>query len=357
MESNEPQDQDAAALIDRFQEILTGSWMTQALYVAAEVRIADFLAVGPKTSEELAADTGTHAPSLRRLLLALSTIGICRQGENGAFEMTPLGSFLQIDSPQSLRSWTIWWGRHLWQAWGNLLDSVRTGESARRRLHGTEGFEHLDRDPEAASVFYQTIAELTRMTAQALLQAYDFSELKRVVDVGGGYGELLASILKANPSTTGILFDLPRAVEGATRRFEKERLAGRCEFITGDFFKFVPEGGDCYILKSVIHDWDNERSALILGNCRRAMAKGSRLLVIEPILSPFRETSPLQRTLSRHDLTMLVAHGARERTESEFMDLLRDAGFQISRIIPAGPVFNIIEAFPVSSPERGSPWR
>jgi len=338
----------ALELSERFQSILTGSWKTQALCAAAELRIADLLAAGPRTSAELASSMQVHAQSLHRLLKALGALDMCKERDDGRFELTPLGELLQDDSPHSLRAWTIWWGHHLWPVWGNLLYSVRTGQSARKLLFGTDGFEHLQKDPEAAAILYRVTIELTRLTAQLVMQAYDFSGRKRIADIGGGHGEMLANVLRADPEASGILFDLAIAVEGAAVNFKKNHrdLEGRCAFVPGDFFESVPAGADTYILKSVIHDWDDERSAQILSNCRRAMAKDARLLVIEPILPERSEATALQANLSQHDLTMLVALGAQERTEREFARLLNAADLRRTRIVPVGSVYSIIECLP-----------
>lgn len=339
----------ALELTERFQSILTGSWKTQVLYVAAELRLADLLAAGPRTSADLAASVGAHPQSMHRLMRAMSALEMCMEQEDGSFALTPLGTLLQEGSPDSLRAWTMWWGHHLWPVWGHLLYSVKTGKSARTHLLGTEGFGHLQKDPEAAAVFYRVTIELTRVTAQLVLQAYDFSGLKRIADVGGGYGEMLAYALRANPDATGILFDLPMAVAGASEHFEKNHrdLDGRCTFVPGDFFEAVPPGADAYILKSVIHDWNDERSAQILANCRRAMTDNARLLLIEPVLPERSQATARQGTLSQHDLTMLVALGAQERTEREFSSLLKDADLRIARIMPVGPVYSLIECLPV----------
>jgi hypothetical protein len=339
---------DVLELVERFQSILTGSWKTQALYVAAALRLADHLAPGPQNSADLAAAVAADPHALHRLLRALCAIEMCRERADGRFELAPLGALLQEDSPHSLRAWTMWWGHHLWPVWGNLLYSVKTGKSARTMLLGTEGFGHLQKDPEAAAVFYRVTIELTRLAAQSILKAYDFSGLKRIADVGGGHGEMLASVLGANPGTSGILFDLPVAVAGAADYFNKSHpdLAARCAFVAGDFFQSIPDGADAYILKSVIHDWDDEHSARILANCRRAMADDAKLLLIEPVLPERSTASALQATLSRHDLNMLVALGAQERTEREFAALLGGAGLRIVRTVPAGPVYSLIECLP-----------
>jgi len=327
-------------------ECVTSSWMAQAIYVAAELQIADLLAEGPRTSEDLAAVTGAHAPSLHRLLRALTTIEICREREDGSFEITPMGSLLGTDVPGSLRSWTIWWGTHLWWVWGCLLYSVKTGESARKLLTGTDDFKHIEQYPEAAAVFNQAIVELTRLTSESVVRIYDFSGLKRIVDVGGGYGELLISILRASLATSGVLFDLPHAIEGGKRRFKKAGLASRCEFLEGNFFESVPSGADAYILKSIIHDWDDKNCKLILENCRRAMVEGGRLLLVERVLPDRLEVLTDHQAVVRSDLTMLVAQGAKERTEADFRDLLSSAGFRVTQVLPIGMTFSIIEAFP-----------
>lgn len=337
----------AKSLTDKFLTCIHNSWMAQAAYVAAELQLADLLAENPRTCEDLASATGTHAPSLYRLLRALTTIDICREREDGFFEITPMGSLLSTDAPGSLRSWTIWWGSDLWRVWGNLLYSVKTGKSARKLITGKGEFKNLEKDHEAAKIFNQALVELTRLTAENVVQTYDFSGLKRIADVGGGYGELLASILRSNPTIKGMLFDMPHAIEGGKKYFKKAGLISRCKFVEGDFFKSIPDSADAYILKSVLHDWDNKKSRLILKNCRHAMTAGDRLLIVERVVPERLEISGVHQELMRTDLTMLVTHAAQERTTAEFRELLESADFQIVRILPIGLSFNIIEAFPV----------
>jgi hypothetical protein len=335
---------DSEALARQLLAGITSSWVSQAIHVAAELGIADLLHE-PRASAELAERTGTHAPSLHRLLRALTTIDICRERADGSFELTELGAMLKSDHPRSLRSWSRWWGGNLWPAWGNLLYSVRTGRSARAMLSGTEGFQHLERDPESAAVFNQALVELTRLSCASIVQAYDFSALRRIVDVGGGYGELLAAILQAHPATAGVLFDLPHALDGARRHFENAGLADRCEFQAGDFFQSIPAGADAYILKSVIHDWNDERAQQILASCRQAMHGSARLLLIEQVMPDALTSSTGHQSLVRSDLNMLVAHGAGERSETAFRALLDGAGLTLSRIVPVPPTFHVLEAW------------
>jgi hypothetical protein len=291
--------------------------------------------------------TGAHAPSLHRLLRALTTIDICKERKDGCFEITPMGSLLGTDVSGSLRSWTIWWGVNLWQPWGNLLYSVKTGKSARKWITGMDSFTHLEQDPEAAAIFNQALVELTRLTAECVVRTYDFSPLKRIMDVGGGYGTLLISILKAYPATSGVLFDLPHAIEGGKRYFEEAGLTSRCEFVEGNFFESVPGGADAYILKSIVHDWDDGKSRLILEKCRHAMAEEGRLLLVERVIPDRLEVSAVHQAVVRSDLTMLVAHAAQERTEAQFRELLNSASFRVTRILPAGLTCSVIEAFPL----------
>lgn len=336
---------DLISTATRLLGMVTSSWMSQATYVAAHLAIPDLLADGAKTGDELARATGAHAPSLGRLMRALVTIDICTECDDGSFELTPMGSLLCTDVANSVRSFTLLWGGDLWSTWGHLLHSVKTGESARPLVSGgTQGFDRLGADRETAAVFNWAMVELTRLVSDSVVRAYDFSGMKRIVDVGGGYGELLAAILKANPGAWGVLFDLPHAIENSRLHLEKAGVANRCEFVAGSFFESVPSGADAYVLKSVIHDWNDERSEVILHTCGRAMAEHSRLLLVERIVPQRPEASAAHQATARSDLTMLVALAAQERTEDEFRALLSTARFSLTRILPAGHAFSVIEA-------------
>ena len=324
-------------------DLINASWVTQACYVTARLGIADLLAAGPRSAAELAQATGTNAQALRRLLGALGSVQICRLRDDGCFEMTPMGALLRDDVPCSMRAWALQWGGEAWQVWANLLHSVRTGESARSHMSGVAGFAHLERDPEAARIFNQAMVDLTRLAAADIVRAYDFAG-KRVMDVGGGYGELLAQILSAYPTARGVLFDLPHAMSRAREHLASRGLADRCEFSTGDFFVSVPTGADAYVLKTVIHDWPDDQARDILRTCRRAMTPGARLLVVERLMPARLEPSAQHRALARVDLHMLVALGAQERTEDEMRGLLASAGLQQVRRIDTGSEFQILEA-------------
>ena len=324
-------------------DLVNGSWVAQACYVAARLGIADLLAAGPRTAEELAAATGTHAPALRRLLGALGSVAVCQQRDDGSFEMTRLGRLLRADVPCSMRAWTLQWGGEAWGVWANLLHSVRTGHSARALITGDTGFTHLERDPEAAQIFNQAMVDLTRLAAMDIAQAYDFAG-KRVMDVGGGYGELLAQILATQPTARGVLFDMPHAISRARDHLGIRALAERCEFIAGDFFQSVPSGCDVYLLKTVIHDWPDDQAQEILRTCGRAMGPDARLLIIERLMPERLEPSAANRALARVDLHMLVALGAQERTQAQMQALLDAAQLRTLRRIDTASEFQILEA-------------
>jgi hypothetical protein len=295
---------------------------------------------------ELARATGCHEPSLRRLLRALASLGLCEERADGSFHPTGLGALLEERAPMSLNAMALY-GRYKRPVWDRLTDSVRTGVCANPAGHGAAVFEHLDRDPAAAGIFDRAMAETTRVVAQAVVAAYDFSGCERVVDVGGGYGELLAAILRALPAARGTLLERPRALEGARRNLERAGVAGRCELVAGDFFESVPGGGDCYLLKRVLHDWDDGRAAAILRCCRRAMPAQARLLLVEQILPDRMAASLAHQEAARMDLHMLLMAGGRERTEGEYRQLLEPAGLRLRRAVPAALNVSVIEAVPV----------
>lgn len=329
----------------RLRAMINSNWITQALYVTAQLGLPDVLASGPQTSESLAQATGVHAPSLHRLLRALVTIEIVRERAEGDFALLPLGALLRSDAAPSLRSWAILVGGYHWQEWGHLLDSIKTGESVRELLTGTEGSPDLVQNSELAAVFNQAMVESTRLITPAVVQAYDFAGLRRIIDVGGGYGELLVALLQANPGACGVLFDVPDAVEQGRQYLARTDLAHRCECVAGDFFESVPGGGGAYVLKSIIHNWNDAQGTIILGNCRRAMPAGAKLLLVERIIPERLGASPADQARARSDLQMLLATAAKERTEAEYRALLASAGFHLTKIVPVGRGdFSLMEA-------------
>lgn len=325
-------------------KMVSGCWVSQAIYVAAKLGIADLLRDGPKPCGVMADATRTHAGALYRVLRALASLGVFAEDEEGRFGLTPLAECLQTGVPGSLRAYAIMLGEEEhWRPWGDVLYSVRTGQSAFDHVFGMPHFRYFAEHPEAARVFNDAMTSRSGQENDAIISAYDFSDLEAVVDVGGGQGTLLAAILHASSSTRGVLFDLPHVIAAARPALERTEQAGRCEFRAGDFFDAVPAGGDVYLLKKVILDWDDERAGSILKNCRTAMASTGRLLLIEPLIPP--GNSPSFNKLL--DLLMLVwTSGGRGRTETEHRTLLASAGFELARVIPTKSAVSIIEARP-----------
>ena len=310
-------------------QVLTGFWSARAVYIAAKLGLADLVKDGPKTVDELAALTGTHAQSLYRVLRALASIGWFEEQASGRFGPTPLTVGLQTGVPGSLRFLAMTeLGEEHYPAWGDLLFSVKTGKLAFNQVFGMANWEFWARHPENAQIFNQAMSEVTAVLEPAVLEALDLSRCKRIVDCGGGKGTLMTSILRAYPNARGVVIDLPHVIEQGRALVDAQGLTARCELVAGDFFESVPEGGDAYILKWVIHDWDDERSIAILKNCHRAMAPDGRLFVIEAVIPSGSE--PFFHKFM--DLNMLVMTGGRERTETEYRALFEKAGFHLNRI-------------------------
>jgi SAM-dependent methyltransferase len=343
-----PEALEQARLIREFFDLAGSLWVSQSIYVAAELGLADALAEGPQQAAAVADVVDADPTALERLMRALVTLGLLSQTGDDSFELTPLGSLLRSDSRDSLRSSVRMTGRHGPRAWGELVNCVRTGHTAGKLLEDIDDpFQGGPEQPADQAVFNQAMAEGTRQIAAAVVLAYDFADIRTIVDVGGGYGALLPPILRAHPETTAVVFDLSRCREGAARVFEKTRIAERCEFVVGDFFEDpLPPGADVYVLKSVIHDWDDQRSLTILRNCRAAAAEGCRLLVIEVVVPDRIGTSQDDRMIVANDLNMLVSTGGRERTETEYRRLLDRASFAVTRIVPTLAGLSVIEAVP-----------
>ncbi len=324
-------------------QMMTGYWVSQALYVAAKLGVADLLTDGPRPVEELAEATQTDAPSLRRVLRALASVGVFTEARPGAFALTPLAALLRTGTPGSMRALAIMYAEEQYRAWGDVLHSVRTGKTAFEKQFGMSYFAYLAQHPEADRVFNEAMTGYTTQLVGAVVDAYDFSPFKTIVDVGGGYGTLLAAILRRYPVAHGILFDQPHVVAAAGERLAAAGVAERCNTVAGDFFVEVPSGGDAYVLAQILHDWDDERSMAILQQCRRAMPAHGKLLVVELAL-PSGEEPFFGKWL---DLHMLVLLGARERTVTEYEALFRATGFTLGRVVPTAAGPSIVEGIPV----------
>jgi hypothetical protein len=296
-------------------QIITGSLASQAVYVAAKLGLADLLAAGPKSAGELAAATETDGPALYRVLRALASCGLFIEQDNRVFALTPTAELLRSDAPGSLRDLAIFFGEDWhWNVWGQTLYSVRTGKAAWEQVHGAEVFPYFAAHAEASRIFDRAMTSLSNLAIKTVVEGYDFSEIETLVDVAGGHGGLLTAILAANPSLKGVLFDQPHVIEGAKERVAASAAAARCTLVSGDFFATVPAGADAYIMKHIIHDWDDGRAIKILKNVRREMKKGGRVLLVETVITPGNEFD-FAKLL---DIEMLVSPGGKERTESEY---------------------------------------
>jgi hypothetical protein len=321
-------------------QMVTGTWVAQSIYVAAKLGIADLLPEAAQHYEQLANATGTHAPSLYRLLRSLASLGIFTETELGYFALTPLGHYLQSNVSGSMCATAIMLGEEHYQAWGHILHSIRTGNSAFEQVYRMPIFDYYAQNPESAKIFDQAMTSFSSVEIDAVVQSYDFSAIQTLVDVAGGHGSLIAAVLKANLHLQGILLDVAPVIEGAQPLIEAEGLASRCQLTAGDFFQQVPVGGDAYMLKHIIHDWDNERSIAILQNCRQAMHPNGRVLVIEQVIPPGNE--PFMGKLL--DINMLVmAPGGQERTAAEYQWLFEQAGLKLTCVIPTQADVSIVE--------------
>lgn len=333
-----------ATLAMRVLDLIGASWMSQAICAAAELGIPDLIAGGCQSIDELASAARCHRESLQRLLRALATLGLCSETEDGSFTLTSSGLLLRSDDPSSMRANAIWWGRYLWPVWAGLADSVRSGSSVRERRTGQKGFAHVESDPEAAAVFNCKMSELTRLAVGEIMRVYDFAQVRRLIDVGGGHGELLAQLLAAYPCMRGVLLELPHAVGIARERMINAGISGRCECVVGDFFDAIPGGADVYLMKNVLHNWNDERCVHILGNCRRAMSADARVVLVEWVKPPRCGVTAMDQAIARTDLNMLVGMGGRERSQAEFDALLRAAGLEAVQFHPTAMDFWVIEA-------------
>ena len=328
---------------DDLRRLVFGYRVSQALYAVAELGIADLLAGGPRSAEDLATASGAHAPSLYRVLRYLASEGVFTQTRDGWFALTPMAELLRRDAPGSLRPTILLQvGETLWQSWGHLLHTVRTGKPAFDHVHGVEIFEYYRRHPDEWAVFDRAMTAGTAPLTRAIAAAYDFSPCKTIVDVGGGRGALVIGLLEAYPHLRGIVFDQPDVAAEARPAIEAAGLADRCEAVGGDFFEAILPVGDTYLAKSILHDWDDERCIAILGACRRAMPADGRLLVIEQVI-PHSEGRSFAKS---GDVNMLVNLTGRERTGAEYRALYEAAGFALTRVIPAQGELQVIEGIP-----------
>jgi hypothetical protein len=321
-------------------QMAMGPLVSQALGVAARLGIPDLLAAGEKHVDDIAAETGTHAPSIYRILRTLASAGVFAETSPKSFINTLVSEALRSDVPGSMRNIMIFMAEP-WHtlAWGNMMHSARTGETAWKATYGEEVFDWLANHPAESEIFNAAMTDMSGFAGPAVAEAYDFSSIDTLADIAGGHGFLLSQILKANPNVKGILFDLEHVIAGAGDMLERHGVADRVQTASGDFFKEVPPA-DAYIMKHIIHDWDDERSIHIMRSIHKAMVGEGKLLLAEMVVPDGNEPHP-SKVL---DLEMLTLPGGLERTADEYAKLFEQAGFKLNQIVPTRSAFCVIEA-------------
>ena len=344
-QSIEPASSAAPALRPDAQllQLIFGMFVSRAVGVAAALGIADLLKDGPMGLKELARRSESNPDALYRVLRALVATGVFEMHAEQRFANNELSTFLRADVAGSVRASALWFSDVSgWTAWGRLDHSVRTGKPAFEEVFGKDCFTWLERHPASFAIFQQAMTELSAASGHAVATAYDFSTVRKLVDVGGGHGTLLSLIIDRFPNLEGVLFDRSEVIEGAREVLNRGRHAADIETVAGDFFESVPRGADAYLLKHILHDWDDEQCIRLLSQCRRAMAAAGRVLIVEFVLSE-RPEATMTKWI---DLEMLVmTSGGRERTEQEFSALLARAGLRLARLIPTEAPVSVLEAF------------
>jgi hypothetical protein len=320
--------------------MVSGYWTSQSLYTAAALGIADHLVNGPRTAEQLAAATKTNAKALYRLLRALASIQVFSEDSQGQFSLTPLANQLRSDVPNSQRSLVMMMGDEHYQVWGQLTEAVRTGDTMFEKVYGKPVFDFLGQHPEKGKMFDEAMTGIHGQETQAVLDAFDMSDIRVLADVGGGNGSTLIATLKKYPQMQAILYDLPQVIERARPRFAGAGLLDRCQLIAGSFFDKIPAGADAIFMRHIIHDWDDQECETILRNCHAALPANGRVLLIESVI-PAGNDFHFAKFL---DLTMMLIPGGQERTEAEYRRLYDATGFKLARIVPTASDVQVIEA-------------
>jgi hypothetical protein len=330
---------EAVDLKTQMNQLIRGYWTTQAIFVAAELKIADLLADGPRLPEELGKEAGVKGDMLYRVLRALASIGIFTEDREGRFALTPLAETLRGESGQ--RAYARLHGQELYQSWGKLLEAVRSGDAGFVKAFEMPAFDYFSKHPERGAVFDKAMTGHHGAEADPMLDAYDFSGFQELVDVGGGNGGLLTAILKRHTGMRGVLFDLPRVVDRARASVESAGLGDRCRIVGGSFLESVPKGADAYLLRHVVHDWRDEDSITMLRNCRSAMKSDGKVLVVEIVVPAGNDPS-----FAKWMDLMMVTYGGKERSEKQYRDLFSRAGLQLTRIAPTRAGISVIEGTP-----------
>ncbi|MHB8612036.1 MAG: methyltransferase [Candidatus Dormibacteraceae bacterium] len=328
---------------DRLLGLIGGYRVTQLIRTAALLKICDHLAHGPREAADVAAMVHADPHLLRRLMRALVGVGVLDEGEDGRFSNTEIGEHLRSDLPGTLAAPAISLTEdHAWQAWARLHQGIVDGAVPYLIANAATFWDLQAAKPEAAARFNAHMAAQTEAFASQLVNAFDFSQCRTVVDVGGGKGALMSGILSANPGVSGVVFDLEQGLAGAQEYLQRRGVADRCTTVAGDFFKSVVPGGDCYMLRLILHDWDDADAMRILESVRRAMTPGSQLLVIDHVLPARADASPESRVALNMDIHMFVLFGSRERTEADLRQMLAAAGFEVERVAPTMPTRTVV---------------
>jgi hypothetical protein len=323
--------------------LVLGFQASQAIHVAVRLGIADLLKEGPRNAQELGPQVEADAGALYRLLRTLAALGVFYEDDQKKFTLTPMGECLRSDAETPIGPMADYIGRpHHWSAWGSLLNSVKTGQSAFKHLHGMTSWQYFQENPEVGEVFDRAMSGNSRSDATAIVTAYDFSPFRKIIDIAGGQGVLLAGILTAHQGARGTLFDRPDVIARASA-FDEAGVSDRVNVVGGNFFEAVPAGGDAYLLKLILHDWDDEGSLAILGMIRSAIEPYGKLIVFERVVEPPNEGAATKLS----DLNMMVSPGGIERTAQEFADIFHATGFRLRRIIATMSRLSVIEASPV----------
>ena len=321
--------------------MITGYWISQAVGTAAKLGISDQLVEGPRSSTQVAEAVGADPAALFRLMRMLASVGVFTMDHQERYALTPLGETLRSNVPGSVRNFAIAeTATGHWLPWGKMYEAITTGKPMCQSALGMELWEWYAKNSEEGEYFNGAMGDLSAAASHEVTRVYNFARFRKVVDVGGAHGILLAAILKVNPEMRGVLFDLPHVTATAGSMLEEQGIGQRCEVISGDFFKSVPTGGDLHILKQVIHDWSDAECANLLHNCRQALQPDGKLLLVEMVIPPDNSPSMAQAM----DLNMLVLLTGKERTESQYAELLSASGFKLDRIIPTNTPFSVIEA-------------
>ena len=323
-------------------QMVVGKWISQAVGTVVEIGVADQLAKGARRCSALAREAGVSEDGLYRLLRALASLGIFAEGSNRRFKLTPMGQLLRSDHPQSLAGYARFTAHDItWRPWGRLGYSVKSGLPAFDDVFGAPVFEYLSRNPEAAAVFDDAMTSISATEARATSEAYDFQGIETLMDVAGGHGLLLATVLRRHKRMRGVLFDLPHVVAGAAATFTRAGITGRVRVESGDFFKELPSGADAIVMKHIIHDWDDDSATRILQTCHRALGPRGKVLIVDPVVP--QGNAPHYGKLLDLEMLVLTPRG-RERTKTEFATLLRGAGFRLSRVVPTEGPLSVVEA-------------